>query len=158
METSTLFPSEVWDTIKLYLFENSYVNVDDYDSLNDNDVFLHYGVIKHILQNKSNILSICIVNLNLYITAENYLMVDNAMVESIKNDLLWVNYETNIFNKNSEYTYYIMNTLSNHKYLAPTVELYIKSFYNKNKFIIRRKILDDNLYNCLLQTETNESY
>jgi hypothetical protein len=158
METSILFPSEVWDTIKLYLFENSYVNVDEYDSLNDDDVFLHYGVIKHILQNKSNILSICIVNLNFYITAENYLMVDNDMVESIKNDLLWVNYETNIFNKNSEYTYYIMNTLRNHKYLAPTVELYIKSFYNKNKFIIRRKILDDNLYNCLLQIEQNRSY
>lgn len=158
METSILFPSDVWDTIKLYLFENSYVNVDDYDSLNDDEVFLHYGVIKHILQNKSNILSIFIVNLNLYITVENYLMVDNAVVESITNDLLWVNYETNIFNKNSEYTYYIMNTLSNHKYLAPSVEVYIKSFYNKNKFIIRRKILDDNLYNCLLQLQPNESY
>ena len=158
METSILFPSEVWDTIKLYLFENSYVNVDDYDSLNDNDVFLHYGVIKHILQNKSNILSICIVNLNLYITSENYLMVEHAVNESVTNDLFWVNYETNIFNKNSEYTYYIMNTLSNHKYLAPSVEFYIKSFYNKNKFIIRRKILDDNLYNCLLQIQPNDSY
>ena len=155
METSILFPSEVWDTIKLYLFENSYVNVDEYDSLNDGDVFLHYGVIKHILQNKSNILSICIVNLSLYITSENYLMVGQAVNESVTNDLFWANYETNIFNKNSEYTYYIMNTLSNHKYLAPSVEVYIKSFYNKNKFIIRRKILDDNVHNFLLQTQIN---
>lgn len=158
MEKIILFPSEIWDQIKLYLFENSYVNVDDYDTLNDEDVFLHYGVIKHILPNKSNILSICIVNLSLYISSENYLMVDNVANERVRNDLFWENYETNIFNKNSEYTYYIINTLNNHKYLAPSAQMYIKSFYNKNKFIIRRKILDDNFYNCLLQSETTSIY
>lgn len=158
MKKTILFPSEVWNTIKLYLFENSYVNVDDYDTLNDNDVFLHYGVIKHILPNKSNILSICIVNLTLSISAEHYLMINNVMNESVTNDLYWVKYETNIFNENSEYTYYIINTLSSHKYLASSVKMYIKSFYNKNKFIIRRKILNDNLYNYLLQTGANEPY
>lgn len=158
MKTPILFPGEVWDMIKLYLFENSYVNVDDYDTLNYDDVFLHYGVIKHILQNKSNILSISIVNLSLYTSADNYLILDNALNESVTNDLFWVNYENNIFNKNSEYTYYIMNTLINHKYLAPSVEMYIKSFYNKNKFIIRRKILDDNLYNSLLLKQHTDPY
>lgn len=158
MKMPILFPGEVWDMIKLYLFENSYVNVDDYDTLNYDDVFLHYGVIKHILQNKSNILSISIVNLTLYASADNYLILDNALNDSVTNDLFWVNYENNIFNKNSEYTYYIMNTLINHKYLAPSVEMYIKSFYNKNKFIIRRKILDDNLYNSLLLKQHTDPY
>ena len=163
MKSTILFPSDIWDKIKLYLFENSYINVDDYDvadDLNGNEIFLHYGVIKHILQNKSNILSICIINLSLYISVENYLIVDNSINESVRNDAFWVNYENNIFNKNSEYTYYIINTLNSHKYLAPTVEMYIKSFYNKNKFIIRRKILRDNLYNSLLQTQiqTNDTF
>jgi hypothetical protein len=158
MKTPILFPNEVWDTIKLYLFENSYVNVDEYDILNDDEVFLHYGVIKHILQNKSNILSICIVNLSIYISAEHYMRVDDVINDSVINDSSWVNYETNIFNKNSEYTYYIINTLINHKYLAPSVKMYIKSFYNKNKFIIRRKILNDNFYNYLLQKQPTLPY
>ena len=163
MKNTILFPDEIWNSIKLYLFENLYLNIeDDYDTdtdiLNSNEYFLHYGVTKHILQNKSNILSICILNLSLYISAENYLILDSEINESVLNDTLWVNYENNIFNKNSEYTYYIINTLSNHKYLAQNINVYIKSFYNKNKFIIRRKILNDNLYNCLLQIQTNDTF
>ena len=155
MKNEILFPSEVWNTIKLYLFENSYINIniDEYDTIHDNEVFLHYGVMKHILPNKTNILSICLVDLHLYIPAGAYLFLDTMIHCAVKNDLFWVKYETNIFNKNSEYTYYIMNTLNNHNYLAPSVQVYIKSFYNKNKFIIRRKILNDNLYNCLLQEQ-----
>ena len=163
MKNTILFPDEIWNSIKLYLFENLYLNIeDDYDTdtdiLNSNEYFLHYGVTKHILQNKSNILSICILYLSLYISAENYLILDSEINESVLNDTLWINYENNIFNKNSEYTYYIINTLSNHKYLAQNINVYIKSFYNKNKFIIRRKILNDNLYNFLLQIKTNDTF
>lgn len=158
MKTEVLFPTEVWNTIKLYLFENSYINVDNYDDLNDDEVFLHYGVIKHILQNKSNILSICIVNVSLYASPENYLLRDTCITENAHNDSFWINYENHIFNKSSEYTYYIINTLRNHTYLAPNVTMYIKLFYNKNKFIIRRKILEDNFYNCLLQRQINETF